>query len=205
VYGNALYNVNSTFYMWYDSWADARSGSIRAGDRFAWPALSAEAVPGPLKYLKEHTPRQIARRIRDGLRYLFGESVRTYGYFKYVVFYGLAALLAALLNRRRTVELIREHSFVLAFVLAYLGGYVLLYAWYVPIAAGNRLLLGLFLPFMYSAAFVLRELGRGGTVGQSARRRTWLFNAVHILIIVGIAFELHEILTRRIVTVYGGG
>jgi hypothetical protein len=205
VYGSALYNVNSTFYMWYDTWADARSGSIRAGDAFGWPALSPEAVPGPLKYLREHTPRQIARRFRDGLRYLFGESVKTYGYWKYVVFYGLAALLSALLYRRKAFELIREHSFVIAFAVAYLGGYTLLYAWYVPIAAGNRLLLALFLPYMYSAAWALRELDTEGPVGARRRRRSWLFTAVHVLLIAGVALELHDILTHRIVTVYGGG
>ena len=37
VFGDALYNANSTFYMWYDSWADARAGTIRAGDKFGWP------------------------------------------------------------------------------------------------------------------------------------------------------------------------
>lgn len=205
VYGSAFYNVNSTFYMWYDTWGDARSGSIRAGDAFGWPGLSAEATPGPVKFLRGHTPRQMARRLRDGLRFLFGQSVRTYGYWKYVVFYGLAALLAAFLYRRKAFELIREHFFVIAFALAYLGGYTLLYAWYVPIAAGNRLLLALFLPYMFSAAWALRELGTEGPAGAGPRRSSWLFTAAHVLLIAGVALELHDILTHRIVTVYGGG
>jgi hypothetical protein len=200
VYGSAFYNVNSTFYMWYDTWADARRGTIRAGDRFTWPALPAEALPGPLKYVQEHTPRQIAARFRDGLRYLFGESVRTYGYWKYVVFYGAAAFVVALLQRQRALERIKQHPFVVTFVLGYLGGYLLLYAWYVPIAAGNRLLLALFLPFMFASAFVLHDL----TGASAGRSRSWLFTAVHIAVIAAVALELHDILTHRIVTVYGG-
>jgi hypothetical protein len=202
VYGSAFYNVNSTFYMWYDGWADARSGSIRAGDRFGWPGLPDDSLPSPVRYVREHTPGQIAARFVDGLRILFGRSVETYGYWKYVVFYGLAALVAALVERRRALEHIVEQPFAIAFVLAYLASYALLYAWYIPVAAGNRLVLGLFLPYMYASARVLQVTGEADPGG---RRYSTLFTAVHVAMIAGVVLELHEILTERIETVYGGG
>jgi hypothetical protein len=205
VYGSALYNVNSTFYMWYDTWADARSGSIRAGDRFGWPALPADSVPGPLRYVQEHSPRQIAARVRDGLQFLFGESVRTYGYWKYVVFYGVAAMLSVVLLGRTSLEQIRKHPWVVAFALAYLGGYALLYAWYVPVAAGNRLVLALFLPYMHAAAVVLRRARDVAPGSRFGKHGPWLFTAVHVALLAAVALELHDILTHRIETVYGGG
>ena len=204
VFGSPFYSGPSTFWMWYDSWPEARSGTIRAGDRFGWPALPEDSVPSAQRYLREHTPRQIAARFRDGLQYMFGTGVRTYGYWKYVVFYGLAALFAAVVRRREALEEIRRHFFVIAFVVAYLASYTLLYAWYIAIAEGNRLILGLFLPYMYASGRVLSVLSDAGSADPSARRYSRLFIAVHAVMIVGITLELYDILTERIVTVYGG-
>jgi hypothetical protein len=111
---------------------------------------------------------------------------------------------AVLLRRRDALLGIRKHAFVIAFVLAYLACYTLLYAWYVPVAAGNRLVLGLFLPFMYAAARVLRELCATGSASPRGLRYSRLYAAVHMALIVGVTLELHDILTNRIETVYGG-
>jgi hypothetical protein len=202
VYGSALYSAPSTFWMWYDTWPEARSGTIRAGDRFGWPGLSPDSLPDPLQYVQEHTPRQIARRFVDGLRVTFGQSVMTYGYFKYVVFYGLAALGTVVMNWRWALDQLRAHFFVVLFTVTYLGGYTLMYAWYVPMVAGNRLILSLFLPFMYAAARTMREAFREGA--SDSRKQAWYFVAVHSALIAGVAFELSDILTDRIVTLYGG-
>jgi hypothetical protein len=43
-------------------------------------------------------------------------------------------------------------------VILYFFGYIVLYAWYVPIAAGPRFLLGLQLPYLFSVFMVLQEL-----------------------------------------------
>jgi hypothetical protein len=203
VFGDALYNANSTFYMWYDTWADARAGTIRAGDKFGWPALPEDSLPSLRRYLGYHTPGQIVDRFADGVRYFVREGVRAYGYWKYVVFYFLAALIAVGSHWRWALDRLRGHAFVIAFATSYLVGYGLLYAWYVPIAAGNRLVLALFLPFMYSAGRVLSEQASHERE-STGRRYPWLFTLVHVAIIAGLALELHDILTDRIVTVYGG-
>ena len=36
-FGQYFYNVNSTFYMWYDSWDEAKRGTRAHGDRQGWP------------------------------------------------------------------------------------------------------------------------------------------------------------------------
>jgi hypothetical protein len=44
VYGSYFYNVNSTFYMWYDSWEEAKKGTRAHGDRVGWPDMPATAI-----------------------------------------------------------------------------------------------------------------------------------------------------------------
>ena len=163
VFGHAFYNVNSTFYMWYDTWADAMHGTIPHGDRIGWPTMPPEQLPGPAKYVREHTVDDVVSRIEKGTRFLFGEAVRTYGYWKYVVFYGAVAIVILAMNWRWTLEMIRRHAFVILFGLGYFVGYALLYAWYVPIARGNRLVLALYLPFMFAVGCLL--LARAGADG----------------------------------------
>lgn len=203
VFGHAFYNVNSTFYMWYDTWEDARRGTIAHGDRLGWPTMPAAQLPTPAKYLREHTVKQIAVRFWDGLRFLFGSAVYTYGYWKYVLFYGAVGILVLALNWRWSLVVLREHLLVVTFGLAYLAGYTLLYAWYVPIARGNRLVLSLFLPFMFAVGWILATRARLERAGEPPRLPRW-YSAVHLILIGGIALEAYDILVRRIVTLYAG-
>jgi hypothetical protein len=203
VFGRAFYNVNSTFYMWYDTWADAMQGTIAHGDRVGWPSLPREQLPGPAKYLRDHSLKDVAVRLDDGLRFLFGRAVRTYGYWKYVVFYGAVALIILAMNWRWSVGMLRKHPFVVLFGLGYFVGYVLLYAWYVPIARGNRLVLALFLPFMFAVGAILYARARAERTGDTGPFPRW-FKAVHLVLIGGIALELYDILSHRIVTMYAG-
>lgn len=68
VFGHYFYNVNSTFYMWYDSWEEAKQGTRAHGDRVGWPDMPPEAIPSLSKYLREHTNEQIVNRFVDGGR-----------------------------------------------------------------------------------------------------------------------------------------
>ena len=44
-FGRYYYNVNSTFYMWYDSWEEAELGTKAHGDRQCWPDMPSEDIP----------------------------------------------------------------------------------------------------------------------------------------------------------------
>ncbi|MGH9892009.1 MAG: hypothetical protein ACREA0_08515, partial [bacterium] len=203
VFGHAFYNVNSTFYMWYDEWPQAMHGSFPRGDRIGWPSMPPEQVPSPAKYLSEHSTQQMTTRIGDGLSFLFGNAVQRYGYWKYVLFYGAVAMAVLGLHWRWGAGLLRRHPWVALFVVGYFVGYAVLYAWYVPIARGNRLVLALFLPFLFAVGWLLTARARADRHDQS--RWPWWHTAVHLIMLGGITLELHDILTHRIITVYGGG
>ena len=45
IYGHYFYNVNSTFYIWYDSWDDVMQGTRVHGDRVGWPDMPEDQIP----------------------------------------------------------------------------------------------------------------------------------------------------------------
>jgi hypothetical protein len=204
VFGHAFYNVNSTFYMWYETWPEAMRGTIAHGDRVGWPELPADSLPSAARYLREHGVGDIVKRVYAGLDVLFGTAVQSYGYWKYVLFYGLLALIVALAWPGRTAAALRERPFVALFAAGYLVGYLLLYAWYVPVAAGNRLLLAIFLPFLAVAGAVIARQGVETAPDGTSRPAAW-FLVAHAIMIAALLAELPDILLRRVATVYGGG
>ncbi len=204
VYGQYFYNVNSTFYLWYDSWDEAKEGTRAHGDRYGWPDMPPEMIPSAGKYLREHTPAEIIGRVTNGLEALFRQAVQSYGYFKYEVVYLVSALILALAYHRHTRRLLLQHRFLWLFNALYFAAYLLLYAWFTPICSGNRLPLAQFLPLMFGLSVVIYrlygEVARVAFRGRSVSLTTVLTVAVLFL----LAYDAYDVITHRIVSMYGG-
>ncbi|HWP93820.1 MAG TPA: glycosyltransferase family 39 protein [Thermodesulfobacteriota bacterium] len=204
VFGSYFYNVNSTFYMWYDSFKEAKKGTRAHGDRIGWPKMPAELIPGPKKYLQEHTTKQILSRVFKGLKRVISNCINSYGYFKYALVYFVFFLILVVLNFRESVKMAANNFILLSFCILYFFTYLLLYAWYAPIAAGNRLILGQFLPFMFVISVIISLPSfKRLSLDIWGVRIKW-FYAINTFILVMFIVDLYLILTKRIVTMYGG-
>ncbi len=151
IFGHYFYNVNSTFYMWYNSWEEAEQGTKAHGDRVGWPKMPPEEIPSLQKYLREHTPGQILHRFSRGFDRMLERTFTVYWYAQFILAYLLA--LGVLLGQNwhiwRSQIFPRIHPCTVLFVIGYFTGYLALYAWYSPIASGNRFSLALFLPMLF--------------------------------------------------------
>ncbi len=159
IFGQYFYNVNSTFYMWCDSFEEAKALTRAHGDRSGWPNLPPEQIPSASKYWREHSVRQICTRIAEGLWQILSNNAVLYGYYKYVLALAGAMALVAFKRRIELRALLRLHIFAAAFITLFFSGYLLLYAWYEPLSGHSRFLLALFLPFTFVAAKVVMGLG----------------------------------------------
>ncbi len=101
VFGQYFYNVNTTFYIWYEDWPHASVGTIRHGDGVGWPAMPADQLPSASRYWREHTVGQIAAASRRGFADMAERSYKTYWYFNYVLVYLAFALVLAVKRRGR--------------------------------------------------------------------------------------------------------
>ena len=113
--GHSFYNVNSTFYVWYDSWEEAEAGTKAHGDRVGWPDMPSAEIPSLAKYVHEHTPEKMVRRLIDGGRDVMTNVMQSYGYLDYLLVYGGVLLLAVGLKWRRARERISANPFLYLF------------------------------------------------------------------------------------------
>lgn len=206
-FGHYFYNVNSTFYIWYDSWEEVENGTKAHGDREHWPDMPDHEIPSADKYLREHSSAEIWQRFTDGFLALLGNTLYSYGYFGYFLFYTLFLSVLALLNIQRTHQIIWEHFLLVLFNLGFFVGYFLLYVWYAPIMPGNRLILAQFLPYMFAVSYTIYCLFSEHLhvqVKQSTGQHIDLGLLFNVLIFVSLLVNMAALFTDRINTIYGG-
>lgn len=204
-FGSYFYNVTSTFYMWYDSFEEAKRGTRAHGDERGWPDLPESEIPSARRYWLEHGLADIGARLGGGLYLVVVTTFRSYGYAWFLLLYVVSAALFLSAGRRRSPRApLRPGSAAQrVFVVSYFASYLLLYAWYAPIASGNRFSLALFLPAILLA---LRALSvardRGWSIDLLGRRigASEVSPALLRLLIV----YLVAVLPFQISTVYGG-
>src|SRR5262245_4335253 len=205
-FGSYFYNVNSTFYIWYDSWTEAEQGTKAHGDRDGWPVMPEEDIPSFRKYLHEHSVGDIVRRFVGGVAVILSAVMRSYGYAWFVIFYLVALVSLTVQNggpRRFLALFWRTNPSVVLFVAAYFMGYLALYAWYTRIVSGNRIVLAQFLPGMF---LIVRSLSfaqdHNLVIRIFGRRVPASVVSPTILLILGL--YLCFIFPHRISTKYGG-
>jgi hypothetical protein len=209
LYGSYFYNVNSTYFMWYDSWPAVKEGpvyhsysAILSGEQPPGrPVLPVEETPGPAKYWREHSLDQIQFRLVRGFRALLWVAITSYGYFKYMFIYLVFALTTVLFHRSQAISLLRHYWLPLLFTLAYFAAYLFLYAWYTPIDVGNRFTLSLFLPYLFLVSLAISKQYDGQPSLAVGGMTLKLLDVVLFPLLV---VDVYLILTSRIVTMYGG-
>jgi len=204
-FGHYFYNVNSTFYIWYDSWEEVKAGTRAHGDRVGWPDMPDDQIPSLGKYWREHTPGQIVERFTQGAVLLRDMTLGSYGYAPFVLFYAWFVALLLWQHRRRMVSewLTAERALGIFFALAYFGGYFLLNAWYTRIAFGNRFILALFLPALFT---LTRAIG----VAQRQKlalvfwQRQLPATSISVAVLLLLLVYLISIFPQQIGAMYGG-
>jgi len=203
VFGSYFYNVNSTFYVWYDSWEEAKYGTKKHGDRFGWPNMPPEKIPNMSKYLREHTLQQILARFQNGGQRVLHNVMSSYGYFKYTVIYFSLLIVAIVWHLTRKRQILVANPILCFFLLMYFVAYFLLYAWYAVIAEGNRLILAQFLPLMFVISLGLHKVLHSSQV-KIGRYSVNALTATNLIIFAIIIVDIYFIITGRVHTMYGG-
>jgi hypothetical protein len=197
-FGQYFYNVNSTFYIWYSSWEEAKAGTRAHGDRIGWPTLPAEEVPSPAKYLRDHGWSGVVNRFVDGFGTLSGRLWNSYGYMP-VVLMLLAVLSTVSALRLSSIGVVlRADPLPTVGAIGGLLGYFLLAVWYQPIVEGPRIALTILMPLLFGTLYAAQRLVRDDP--RTQRLLAWLLGGIALWLVVDIV----RVFDTRIVKVYGG-
>jgi hypothetical protein len=156
--------------MWCDSSSEGWEFLKKHGTQDEWRGLPPDEVPSPAKYWREHSLRQIAARLINGLRDLIKLKVQAIGYYKFVVLFAFAGCVLWIQNRSRVHASLAEKPFATAFCFLFLLAYILLYAWYGAILKDTRFVLSIFLPYMFVASLFVLKVGSESTLSFAGRR-----------------------------------
>lgn len=202
-YGHYFYNVNSTFYFWCDSWEDAESRTKAAGDREGWPDMPEDEIPSLKNYLRSHSAGDIAWRVVEGFSRVFNSMAKSYGYLWFCLAYLGFAGWIAWRKRKLLWKLIVKRPGPALALTAYFSGYGLLFAWYSQIIEGNRFVLGIFLPFVFTVSVFITRFSRHLRVplgGVSAEALPLFNKAISLWLAIQILISCF----LQIPTTYGG-
>ncbi len=191
-----FYNVNSTFFMWCDSWAEATSFSQRHDLAGRFPDAPFDELPSAARYLQTHTLTQIGQRFAYGVGTLFRLAFHA-AYFKYFAILSVFCLFVGW-KRRSLLRLMDARDWiVVSFCATVLLGYSASYAWYALVAYGDRFVLSLVLPTILSLSWFAWRFGQRCafiTIGSRCvglvRVMFWLF--VGALTLEGVSHGLHS-------------
>jgi len=203
IYGHYFYNVNSTFYFWCDSWEEAKDRTRAFGDRVGWPNVPPEQLPSASNYLRTHTPGEILKRIVIGAYDLNGIMIRSYGYYPLLWIY-VGFLVALVVWRWRLCWRVFSHRpMPILALLALSVGYYILGGWYTQIISGNRIILSLFLPFLFTLAAATTSLGGKRILTLGSLRVNGLL-LLNITVSIYLLIDIYLLSTIRILRFYGG-
>ena len=205
-FGAYFYNVNTTFYAWYDNWAQASVGTRVHGDGVGWPDMPADQIPSAAKYWRSHTFAQIASRVGGGFTDMAVRSYRSYGYLKYVAWYLAMLAIVILADTSVFIALVRRNRALAAFLGLYAISHLVLIAFYEPISGTGttRFLIAHLTPFFYAASRYLANPEVTRTIRWQIAGIPVGVRHLHVLTTLMLAVDLTVWMWPRVMTTYGG-
>jgi hypothetical protein len=195
-FGHYFYNVNTTFYIWYDDWQTVKEEEAKHGFTMQWPTHMAEdELPSFRNYVREHSFQQIIDRFTYGFRaQLTNIIMKPFSVTNYWIGYLIILLMGILINLDNFQKFVKSNVIPLMFVSLYFAGYLIAFAWYCPIACGRRFTYALYIPFLIVIFLVMRELIKNQT-RESGKVENKIdlakyFTASHLIMAITLIFNI---------------
>jgi hypothetical protein len=204
-FGRYFYNVNSTFYVWYDDWPDASVGTRLHGDGEHWPDMPESALPGAGRYWREHSLGQIGERVWRGVKDMAIVSYRTFDYLPFLILYSAFAATIAVTRRALFVGLVRDHAWLAAFLGIYFVAYFFATAFYHPVSGTGtaRFLIAHLLPYFFVISHLISR-SRLRSVEWTAGSLRLRPRQFEILVLVLLVLDVSLRTWPRLMSTYGG-
>ena len=210
-YGHYLYNVNTTFYFWYDSWDEAVQGTFAAGDHEGWPDLPDNQIPSMSKYLAEHSLEDILKRLSSSVQSHIkvtctsASSWQLLGNCIHVGIGSAFALICLVAGFRPRQAWLGRRPFQISFFIAgFLALYGIAALWYWPIVGGARVTLGLVIPIFWTIGLATERKWPQLLSARIGQRDVRLVKVMYAILLALALFQVYELAAYRAGNLYGG-
>jgi hypothetical protein len=192
-YGSYFYNVNSTYYIWFDSFGEAKASDQILHYALGRPEIPESELPSLNSYLRDHGASEILARFGKGFANQVSNWINTFALISFPLFFLAGSIVLAVQRRSKAWELIRAHPVPTLFLITYFVSHTILFAWYGPIAdyADQRFTYGLMLPLLFTEFLTLKTLATSPKDG--ATRSDWLpafYGAATTLLAIDLLLRL---------------
>jgi len=165
IFGEPFYNVQGKYFMWA-SVAEGKAIAKKEDEKHWLQSLGLDRgfdnvtpeirarLPGAGKYWREHSMNEIEQRILRGMDLLWKAAYPQYTslWLMLLIWAGIA-LSAMAVNWPVALAALLRWRWELLFVSVLLAAFVVLFAWFVPLRAGTRLITSVSLvPIFFAAA-----------------------------------------------------
>jgi|GEM_PF-4231551 len=163
-YKSYLFNVNTTYYMWIDSWKDRLNYDKICGERLNWPNCEHQnKLPSLNRYIRTKTVYEVIKRVGYGIKMILKNSIiRNYGYTKYLIIFSVAILiqyLKAIKNKQLNEIMfdISQNLFEYIFITVVPAVNIALFVWWMAIANGRRFFLTIFMTLLFLLIYIYQR------------------------------------------------
>jgi hypothetical protein len=195
-FGHYFYNVNTTFYIWFDDWQMATEEEAKHNFVNQWPShLTDDELPNLRNYLREHSSQQIVDRFVSGFEGQFRNIFdKPFSVTNYWISYLIILMMGILINIDNFRMLVKSNWVTLLFVILFFAGYLIAFAWYCPIACGRRFTYALYIPFLIVIFLVMSELVKNqirdsGKVENKIDLSKY-FSASHLIVAISLLVNI---------------
>jgi len=220
-YGNPFHTYPS-YWMWEDDFQAGLDFMQEHPDKSTLRRIPSDEVPSGSNYVKDHTPEQVENRMTEGFWWVtknffapkhvskkkrtkepWRQILAARGYYLGALI-GLIAILAIWhkLHRPRAElavhKLQPEWSSCALFIIGTTIFYALSYGWYVPIGKGDRFMMSLFAPIVFSLIWASEGLlarfrARGGSPARVISFQVF-YHLAHVAIALAIVVRIIRLL-----------
>jgi hypothetical protein len=204
-FGEYFFNANTTYYMWYDTGAEARAILLPRTDQEGRISVPRDQLPNMSSYLATRTPGQIAARLGRGFKDMVVRSYTAYGYLKYVIIFAAVTAIAIIAAWPTFRQLARARAPLLLFLVMYAGAFLVSTA-FIDAVSGTgttRFLLVHLAPLLFVLSQVLSRPPFSEGAWRAGPVRLSIAN-VHPLVSAILAVDLTFWLWPRLLSTYGG-
>ena len=215
-YGDPLHTYPG-YWMWMDNFEEGFQWMNEHPDRRRLEGIIGSDIPSFETYRKTHSDEEVVDRAWDGTSYVVSrffdpprrvqkkDEARPWNHILHYRGYYLGALAGILLLTGVAYSFHREdpdfpsHRIapgslsVGLFVVGTFAAYAVLYGWYVPIGKGDRFLLSLYAPLVFSLIAASENIIRRVRLRREHLWITWFYQGLQVLLTAALVYRVLEI------------